>query len=211
MKTGTITSFLLTLLVLGCTRSTSESVKAQAVFGSVKECVLPFSAPCERHLFQFRNGQIFADGHGPGTTQKQFEQDRQKIESAGGVDLCVYGGASGFQWAGEGCLFALLPQDNEWDQVTANQVVTQMQSIHFVSPQDSNKPYDPFAPVTNDGFGISQLEAQDLPINYLFKTTGGEIGVIKLLDIVEDERGHSGSGKHYGIKFNYKLVNMKAI
>ena len=53
---------------------------------------------------------------------------------------------------------------------------------------------------------MTQLKAQDLPVTYLFKTVRGEVGILEILDIVEDERGHSGSGKAYGMKFRYKMV-----
>ena len=39
-----------------------------------------------------------------------------------------------------------------------------------------------------------------------FKTVRGEVGIMEILDIVEDDRGHSGDGKGHGMKFRYRMV-----
>lgn len=70
------------------------------------------------------------------------------------------------------------------------------------NPDMTDVQRNPFAAATGGGFGVTQLEAQDLPVTYFFKTVRREVGILEVLDIVEDGRGHPG----YGMKFRYKMV-----
>ena len=189
-----------------CVAAPSQSTGTPAAFGPARERVLPFGVPCALWLFQFRNGEIFVRGHGPGTTPEQAAQDRKTMDDAGGVDLCAHGGKTGFQLVGEACLFARDTHGRGWDGTTAKQVVAKMQRVDFERPPEPGARRHPFAPATGGGFGVTHLKAQDLPITYLFKTVRGEVGILEILKTVEDKRGHSDSGKGYGMKFRYKMV-----
>ena len=167
---------------------------------------MPFGVPCALRLFQFRTGGVFVSGHGPATTPEQAAQDQRKIDDAGGVDLCAHGGKTGLQLVGEGCLFTRDLRGLGWDKTTAEQVIAKMRQVDFVELPKAGAPNDPFGPATGGGFGVTRLETQDLPITYLFKTVRGEVGSMEILDIVEDERGHSGDGEGYGMKFRYRMV-----
>lgn len=204
---------LLSLLCVGslfcgasCTTAPSRNTETPPTFGPVRERVLPFGAPCSLWLFQFRNGEVFASGRGPGTTPEQAAEDHKTIDNAGGVDMCAHGGKSGFQLVGEACLFARDPHGIGWDGTTAKQVVAKMQHVDFERPSEPGATRNPFAPATGGGFGVTQLEVQDLPITYLFRTVRGEVGILEILDIVEDKRGHSGDGRGYGMTFRYRMV-----
>ena len=188
---------LLPLLVCG---------NAVVGFGPARERVLPFGVPCALYLFQFRNGEVFVSGHGPGTTKEEAEQDQKKIKDAGGVDLCAHGGEAGFQLVGEGCLFTRDLRGLSWGKTTAEEVIAKMKQVNFVKQRKAKDPNDPFAAATGGGSGLVEPEAKDLPITYLIKTARGEVGVMEVLGVVEDERGHSGDGKGYGMRFRYKLV-----
>jgi hypothetical protein len=170
---------------------------------------LPFGAPCALWLFQFHNGELYVKGHGPGTTSEQAAQDRKRIHDAGGVDLCAHGGKTGFQLVGEGCLFAPAPDGLGWEETTADHIIAKMKHVKFVQPTEVGNPRDPFAEATGGGFGVSQLAAEDLPTAYLIKTERGAVGILEILDIVEDERGYSGTGEGYGVKFRYKMVQRR--
>jgi hypothetical protein len=198
-------SFLL-LLLLVCGFSTEHPRNAAVSFGPVRERVLPFGTPCRQYLFQFRNGEIFVDGHGPGTTTEQAERDQKTIDDAGGVDLFTYGGKARFQLTGEVCLFSRGPRDLSWEKTAAEQVIARMRQVHFVKQRKAGEPINPFAEVTGGGSGMVEHEAMDLPVTYYIKTSRGEIGVMEIVGLVEDERGYSGDGKGYGMKFRYKVV-----
>ena len=184
----------------------NRPVNAVVGFGQVKERALPFGAPCAQYLFQFRNGELFVDGHGPETTEKEAAQDWKKIEDAGGVDLGASGGATWFQLWGEKCLFTRDLRGLSWEKTTAEEVIAKMKQVEFVEQPKADAPFDPFAAATGGGSGILELKAQDLPITYLVKTARGEVGVMEVLSIVEDKRGHSGDGHGHGMKFRYKMV-----
>ena len=186
----------------GCIGTSRHHADAVAGFDPAEERVLPLGAPCAMHLFQFRSGEVFVDGHGPGTTQEQALQDQRRIDHAGGIDLSACGGKTGFQLVGEGCLFAGEPHGRGWDKTTAKQVIAKMKHVNFVRPPRAGTPSDPFAASTGGGFGVTQLEAQEIPITYLFKTVRSEVGIMEILDIVEDDRGYAGDG----MKFRYKMV-----
>ena len=171
--------------------ASAPAATATPAFGPVMEHVVPFSAPCVGHAFQFRSGQLFVDGHGPGTTKEQADEDLNIIEAAGGVDARANGDENGLQFAGEGCLFlkAVVPR---WQEATAANVVDNLKDTTWI-------------------VGILQPTRKDLPLTAYFKTARGEMGILQLLDIVEDARGFVGSGsKGYGVKLRYKLVQTGA-
>lgn len=184
----------------------SQSTGASAAFGPAREPVLPFGVPCALWLFQFRKGEAFVSGHGPNTTPEQAAQDQKKIDDAGGVDVCAYGGKTGLELVGEACLFVRDPRGLGWDGTTAEQILAKMEHVDFERPSEPGRPRNPFAPATSGGFGVTRLGVHELPVTYFFKTVRGEVGILEILAIVEDERGHSGDGKGYGMKFRYKMV-----
>ena len=186
--------------------SAGEPDDSLAVFGPARERVLPFGVPCALWLFQFHSGKVFVSGHGPGTTPEQAAQDQKIIDEAGGIDLNAHGGKTGFQLVGEACLLVRDPHGLGWEGTKAKEVVAKMQHVDFERPPEPGVRRNPFAPATGGGFGVTQLGAEDLPVTYFFKTVRGEVGILEILDIVMDKRGHSGDGKGYGIKFRYKMV-----
>ncbi len=157
-------------------------------FGPVIERVLPYGAPCCQQYFQFRSAQVLVVGNGPGTTDEEFERDRKYIDyEAGGADISL-GSNSGIQLVGEGCIFTQDLQDLKWDTMTAERAANSMKHANFT-------------------FGVVEPGVKDLPATYLFKTSRGDIGILELLGIVDDERGVSGSKRiGRGLKFRYKLV-----
>ncbi|MEI7729747.1 MAG: serine/threonine-protein kinase [Verrucomicrobiota bacterium] len=166
----------------------SAKADAKLSFGPVVERVVPFSAPCLGHAFQFRSGRLFVDGHGPGTTKEQAAEDQKIIDAAGGADAKAFGLADGLQFAGEGCLF-LQTDPSKWLESTETGVVDNLKDTTWI-------------------VGILQPTRKDLPLTAYFKTARGEIGILQLLDIVESELGfHTDGQKGYGVKLRYKLVN----
>ncbi len=192
------------LLLCGCIshRTGNSTVK----FGPVRERVLPLGVPCMMYYFQIRNGEVFVIGHGPDTKKAEFDADNKKIVAAGGADLSANGSKAGIQLAGEGCLFTRELHDLSWEGTAAEDVVEKMSQVRFVVEPKSEYHTNPFAPVTAGGAGIVQPTAADFPITYLFKTARGEVGIMEVEGVVEDERGVSGDGKGDGMKFRYKLV-----
>ena len=85
-------------------------------------------------------------------------------------------------------------------------IIAKMNKVDFVRPREVGMPRDPFAEATGGGFGVTQLASKDLPTTFLFKTVRGGVGILEILGIVKDERGYSGDGKGYGMKFRYKIV-----
>ena len=156
-------------------------------FGPVVERVLPSGAPCKQQYFQFRNGRTFPVGNGPSTTKEEYEKDWKKIEDAGGVDISALSGEEGIQLLGKGCIFPRDVPELKWDTFTAREVVDAMNHTSF-------------------SYGAVEPRTKDFPVTYLFKTAGGEMGIIQILGVVEDERGYSGGSKGRGMKFRYKLV-----
>lgn len=167
---------------------TTTGVQAPPVFGPVIERALPSGAPCQQQFFQFRNGEMFVIGNGPATTKEEFERDWEKVEGAGGADVRAECGENGIQLVGHGCIFARVFPELKWDICTAEQAVDAMKRVAF-------------------SYGVVQLMTKDLPITYLFKTSRGEVGIMQVLGVVEDERASHGEGyKGYGMKFRYRLV-----
>jgi tRNA A-37 threonylcarbamoyl transferase component Bud32 len=156
-------------------------------FGPMMESVLPFGAPCDRLMLQFRTGRLFVNGHGPGTTKEQSEADWKIIDEAGGVDAQAYGIEDGVQFDGEGCVFLKMEKPG-WDDVTPADVASFLEHGSMT--------------------GLLEIrQRKDLPVAAFFKTARGETGVLQLLDIAEDARGFHGEGqKGHGVKLRYRLV-----
>ncbi|MGA2066699.1 MAG: protein kinase [Thermoguttaceae bacterium] len=162
--------------------------KPKPTFGPVIERVLPFGVPCRQQYFQFRSGEVFIEGNGPGTTAEEDERDRKKIEDAGGVDMTALSLKDRIRIAGEGCIFTQDVQGLDWEKTTAEDVVERMPHVSW-------------------SYGIVEPKNEDLPVVYLFKTSRGEVGLMEVLSVVEDERGdHCEGEKGSGMKFRYKLV-----
>jgi WD40 repeat protein len=165
----------------------SREAAAKPVFGPTRERVLPYGVPCMQQHFQFRSGMVFVIGNGPATTDEEFEEDRKRVEEAGGADMSL-GSNAGIQLVGEGCIFTQDFQDLHWDTFTAEQVVKAMKRVNF-------------------SYGVVEPAVKELPATYLFKTARGEVGIMEILGIVEDARGFHGSGgQGQGMKFRYKLA-----
>lgn len=198
-----LSCLLFPLLVCGCSTQRSKVV---ASFGPVRERVLPFGVPCSLYFFQFDNGEVFISGHGPDTTKEEAEKDQKAIDGAGGVDLCAFGDETGFQLVGAGSLFSRDLRGLSWEKTTAEEVIARMKQVDFVEQAKPKDHPDPFAAATGGGIGLLEPKTKDLPMVSLFKTARGEVGVMEVLEVVADKRGHSGDGKGRGIKFRYKLV-----
>jgi serine/threonine protein kinase/signal peptidase I len=158
-----------------------------AVFGPPMESVLPFGAPCERLVLQFRTGRLFVNGHGPGTTKEQAEADWKIIDEAGGVDAQAYALEDGLQLDGEGCVFLRMERPG-WDEATAADVASFLKHGSMI--------------------GLLEIRLRKgLPVSAFFKTARGEMGLLQVLEIVDDGRGYHGDGKKgHGVKLRYKLV-----
>ena len=107
----------------------------------------------------------------------------------GAVDIQPVWGADGsVNIIGWWCVFRRDVQNLKWDTITAEAAVNIMRE--------------------NSG-SVGNVDAQmkDIPITCLFKTSGGGLGVMEILGVVEDERGyHDKDDKGRGMKFRYKLV-----
>ena len=137
--------------------------------------------PCRAQFFQFRTGSVVQIGDGPGDTSDHTEQWRQ-VETNGGIDAMAIGGNEGIQFAGEGCLFSN-DSSPKWDTITAEEVLKTLRRETWIT-------------------GVIEAKRANFPITYLFKTAGGDSGVLQIFDITEDERGAS----KLGMKMRYKLV-----
>ncbi|MEA3212535.1 MAG: eukaryotic-like serine/threonine-protein kinase [Chthoniobacter sp.] len=153
-------------------------------FGPVIERVLPSGVPCREQYFQFRSGQIFIVGNGPGTSKEEAAYDEQKIDDAGGVDMSAGSGEEGISIAGRGCVFTRDVQELKWDSFTAEQVVERWKYVSFVD-------------------GMVTPTKKEFPITYLFKTARGEVGLMEVMGVVNDQRD---GWIEKGMKFRYKLV-----
>lgn len=156
-------------------------------FGPVMQSVLPSSAPCIEYPLQFRSGRLFLRGSGTG--DENFAKAGKIIEDAGGVDVQASVTDESGYLEGEGCVFLQRWDKPGWDDATPANVTDWLQ-------------HD----VLNGQLNIRGRK--DLPITAFFKTARGEIGILQLLDIVEDERGFTGSAnsKGHALKLRYKLV-----
>ena len=159
---------------------------AEPVFGPETERVVPFGAPCYAKYFQFRSGEVFEVGAGPGDTSDHAEEWR-RIEDQGGVDVQSLGGKDRIQFAGEGCLFTR-DDSPDWETHTADKTVQQLRRATWIT-------------------GVIELKTKDLPATYLFKTGRGECGILQLLGVADDPRGY---GK-LGLKLRYKLIESQTM
>jgi serine/threonine protein kinase/WD40 repeat protein len=157
---------------------------AKLSFGPVMERVLPGGEPCREVFFQFRRGEIFIVGNGPGTSGDEAAFDHKRIDNAGGVDLSAISGDEGIQIAGRGCFFTREVQELKWDRFTAEQAVEAVKNVSFVE-------------------GVVSPKKGEFPITYLFKTARGEVGIMEVLGPVEVKHG---DWSEHGMKFRYKLV-----
>ena len=171
------------LLAKGQTAATAPDA-AKPAFGPVRERVLPSGVPCRELFFQFRSGEIFIDGNGPGTSSEEAAYDHKRIEDAGGVDMSAGSTEEAVHIVGRGCFFTRDVNELEWERFTAGQVVEAMTYVNFVE-------------------GVVSPKKRELPITYLFKTTRGEMGIMEVLGTVEEK--HDGWTER-GMKFRYKLV-----
>src|SRR4029077_914035 len=81
------------------------TVDAKPTFGPVMERVLPSGVPCREQYFQFRSGEVFVVGNGPGTSKEEAAYDEKKIDDAGGVDMSAGSSEDQIHIAGRGCIF----------------------------------------------------------------------------------------------------------
>src|SRR5204863_4113817 len=98
------------------------TVDAKPTFGPVMERVLPSGVPCREQLFQFRSGDVFVVGNGPGTSKEEAAYDEKKIDDAGGVDMSAGSSEDRIHIAGRGCIFTRGVEGLKWDSITAEQV-----------------------------------------------------------------------------------------
>jgi signal peptidase I len=162
-----------------------ETPKGTAGFGPVMEQVLPFGMPCAQCYLQLSGGRIFEVGHGPDSSAEDMHEDLKKADAAGRVDMSAIGGKEGLQLAGEGCLFTNDTREDDppkWDHQTAQATVDQLKRATWIT-------------------GVLELRTSALPATYLFKTAGGESGMLELQSIVADKRG---TGE--GVKMRYRMV-----
>jgi|GEM_PF-2895138 len=168
-------------------KAISAAIGVKPTFGPVIESVLPFGAPCERFMLQFRTGRLFLNGHGPSTTKEQSEADWKIIDGAGGVDAQAYALEDGLQLDGEGCVFLRMEKPG-WDDASAADVSGFLQHGSMV--------------------GLLEIRSRKKPpVTAFFKTARGDKGILQVLGVVDDERGFHGEGqKGQGVKLRYKLV-----
>ncbi len=154
------------------------------IFGPEIERVLPSGEPCREPFFQFRSGDAFIVGNGPGTSPDEAAFDYKRIDDAGGVDMSAISGDEGIQIAGRGCFFTQDVEKLKWDRFTAEQAVEAVKHVSFVE-------------------GVMEPKKGEFPITYLFKTARGEVGIMEVLGTVEIKHG---DWSERGMKFRYKLV-----
>jgi len=153
-------------------------------FGPVVERVLPSGVPCREQLFQFRSGEIFVLGNGPGTTREEAAFDEKRIEDAGGADMSAASNEERIYIEGRGCIFTRDADKLRWDTFTAEQVAQAMKRARHIE-------------------GEVTPTKKELPLAYLFRTARGEVGIMEVLGAV-DEKHADWTEK--GMKFRYKLV-----
>jgi|GEM_PF-2176351 len=153
----------------------------EATFCPVVEWVLPQGVPCREQYFQFRSGKVFVVGNGPGTSEAEAAIDERRIDDAGGVDMTAGSSAELIHITGRGCFFTRDVNELKWEKITAEQVLHAIRRAGFVE-------------------GAVTPRKNELPIAYLFKTAGGDTGIIEVLGAAD------GGGAGRGMKFRYKLV-----
>jgi hypothetical protein len=163
----------------------SATADAKPTFGPVMERVLPSGVPCREQYFQFRSGEVFVVGNGPGTSKEEAAYDEKRIEEAGGADMSASSSENQIHIAGRGCIFTRDFWDKlKWDSFSAEQAVSAIKRARDVD-------------------GVVTPTRKELPIIYLFKTANGEVGLMEVLGVVENQRN---GWNENGMKFRYKLV-----
>jgi tRNA A-37 threonylcarbamoyl transferase component Bud32 len=157
---------------------------ATPTFGPVMERVLPSGVPCREQLFQFRNGNVYVVGNGPGTSKEEAAYDEKTIDDAGGVDMSAGSSEDQIHITGRGCIFTRDAWGLKWDSTTAEQAVQAMTRVSFLH-------------------GIVAPTKKELPITYLFKTARGEMGIMEVMGVVD---GLRDSWNEKGVRFRYRLV-----
>jgi predicted Ser/Thr protein kinase len=160
------------------------TVDAKPTFGPVTERVLPSGVPCREQLFQFRSGEVFVVGNGPGTSKEEAAYDEKRIDDEGGVDMSAGCSEDRIQIAGRGCIFTRDVHELKWDSITAEQVMKRLKYVRNVN-------------------GVVEARKKEFPITYLFKTARGEVGIMEVMGVVNDQRD---GWNEKGMKFRYKLV-----
>ncbi len=153
-------------------------------FGPVMERVLPSGVPCREQLFQFRSGEIFVLGNGPGTSKEEAAYDEKRIEDAGGVDMSAASNEDRIYIEGRGCIFTQDADKLRWDTFTAGQVTQAMKRARHIE-------------------GEVTPTKKELPATYLFRTARGQLGIMEVLGAVDTKHA---DWTENGMKFRYKLV-----
>ena len=167
------------------THSEANSPGTNLTFGPVIERVLPSGVPCREQYFQFHGGEVFVVGNGPGTSKEEAAYDEKRIEDAGGVDMSAGSSEDQIHIAGRGCIFTRdVAGRLKWDNFSADQAVHAIKRVRYVD-------------------GVVTPAKKELPITYLFKTARGEVGLMEVMGVVEDQRD---GWNQRGMKFRYKLV-----
>ena len=160
------------------------AMAATPIFGPVMKRVLPSGVPCREQYFQFRSGEVFIVGNGPGTSKEEAAYDEKKIEDAGDVDLSANSNEERIVISGRGCIFTRDVETLKWDSFTAEQAVHAMKRVRHVD-------------------GEVTPTKEELPITYLFKTARGEVGLMEVMGVMDVKRD---GWIEKGMKFRYKLV-----
>jgi tRNA A-37 threonylcarbamoyl transferase component Bud32 len=164
--------------------TTSPTTDTKPTFTPVMEHVLPSGEPCREQYFQFRSGEVFIVGNGPGTSREEAAFDEKRIDDAGGVDMSAGSTEDRIFISGRGCIFTRDVEELKWDSFTAEQAVQAMKRASFVN-------------------GMVEPTKKDFPITYLFKTERGEVGIMEVLGTAEVQHK---DWTEKGMKFRYKLV-----
>ena len=168
-------------------------------FGPVIEQMLPNGGPDRQQYFQFGNGEVFSVGRGSFTTKEESAEDWKRITDAGGMDMSansverkiVEGNMMEGMITihGAGCFFTEDVPGLNWATTTAEEVAQRTPQVRWTDGK------------------VGDLTLSGLPVTYLFKTAHGDVGLMEVLGVVEDERGfHPEGQKGCGMKFRYKLL-----
>jgi len=175
----------------------SELPTAAAAFGPVMERVLPIGSPDgtekQRYYFHFQSGETRIGHRGNDLTPAEAAENLELYGHPGWIDIDpVWFPGGGVDIMGWSCVFRRDLPGLTWSSLTAETTVKTMRE---------------------NGRGSSNVDAElkDIPITCLFKTSGGAVGIMEILGIVDDERGYrDDDGQGHGIKFRYKLVQQPA-
>jgi hypothetical protein len=142
-------------------------------FGPVIERVVPYGAPCAMQCLQFHTGNILQIGSGPGDTSDHSAE----IASKGGIDASVLPLEHGVQLVGQGCIF-VTAGSRDWEAMTTEKAVHTLQTESWIQ-------------------GVLEIAEKDYPSTCLFKTAGGDCGLLQITSFTENPRG---------VKIRYKLA-----